>query len=133
MNICAELIMAGDFGFGEKMFQFAQHSPKRIFLQRSAGVGRVSPFVQAAFVADADAVEVEAEGVGADFTHGARLVQRAVFRDVEMIADALEATLEVTLQQLLLGERYIYTGGTAMDNEILDAAGDVYLLLRKFF
>ena len=72
--------------------QFPQQFQQGRFLLRSAGVGKITLFVQPTLVADADGTAVEATGMCPDFQQTAVLRHNAALADVEMIPDGAEAT-----------------------------------------
>lgn len=97
--------------------QPAQQIHQGAFLGIGACVGRMSVFIKTALVADAEALVVPAGGVGADLVGGAADVEFAVAGDVEVVADAGEAALQVTAAQGLRREITVATGGAAMNHQ----------------
>ena len=86
MNIRRKFIVSHDARFGIIQPQLPQQCYQCYFLFHSPCVGRLSLFVQTAFVTHSDAVLVEEAGVGADVVCGAADMGDAVAGDVEMIS-----------------------------------------------
>ena len=85
--------MTQDDGAGKESFQFPEQGQEAGFLGQGARVFRFAVAVQAAFVADADAVTVVPLAVGADVFDGASAVYGAVARQVVMVTDVFEAAV----------------------------------------
>ena len=83
-----------------------------------ACVGGLSLWVESAFVADADGAAVETFCVCTDFAQQARMVERAVATDVEVVACHTEAAGTVVAFQLSGCVGLVATGGrTVYDQE----------------
>ena len=109
--------MADDLGIGIVCAEALQQLCHASLLGRSAGVGGMAVAVEAALVADADAVGVVAAGVGARHFLGTAGIDFAVFGDVVVVADGLEASrlvagFEVFYCEVLGGSR----SGTVNDD-----------------
>ena len=111
--------MADDLGIGIVGAEALQQLCHRALLGLGAGVGGMAVAVEAALVADADAVGVVAEGVGARHFLGTAGIDFAVFGDVVVVADGLEAS------RLVAGFEVFYRevpgdsrGGTVDDDKI---------------
>ena len=111
--------MADDLGIGIVGAEALQQLYHRALLGLGAGVGGMAVAVEAALVADADAVGVVAEGVGTRRLLGTAGKDFAVLRDVVVVADGLEAA------RLVAGFEVFYRevpgdsrGGTVDDDKI---------------
>ena len=100
--------------------QLAEKIQQGTTLGIGAGVGRTALLVQAAFIADADAVVVPAGGMGADVVDGTATVYLAIAGDVEVVANPCKATLQVATAQGLDREIDIAARGTAMNYQETD-------------
>ena len=100
--------------------QLAEKIQQGTTLGIGAGVGRTALLVQAAFVADADAVVVPTGGMGADVVDGTATVYLAIAGDVEVVANPCKATLQVATAQGLDREIDIAARGTAMNYQETD-------------
>ena len=87
MNIRREFIVSRNAGFGIIQPKLPQQCYQRDFLFHGPCVGRLSLFVQTAFVTHSDAVVVETAGMGADMVYRAADMGDTVAGDVEVIAD----------------------------------------------
>lgn len=86
-------------GYWIVFFQLSQQIEQRAFLRIRPGIGGNDVFIQSAFVADADALVVPARGMGADLVGGAADMDFTVAGDVEVVADAGKAALQMTASQ----------------------------------
>lgn len=120
MHRVAELVVAQDTGVGIVALELTQEVEEGTTLGVGAGVSRMPVFVQAALVADADALVVPAGGMGAYLMHGAAGMNLAVAGDVEVIADAGKAAVQMGTAQGFDGKRTVATGGAAMDDQETD-------------
>lgn len=97
MNIRREFIVSCNAGFGIIQPKLPQQCYQRDFLFHGPCVGRLSLFVQTAFVTHSDAVVVETAGMGTDMVYRAADMGDTVAGDVEVIADiGKSAFLHVT-------------------------------------
>ena len=123
MNIRTELIVTHDLCFGIQTLQ----NGERIFQSYPLGIGTGicgdSGFVQTAFIANADAVEIKTFGMRSGLTQRAGMMHFTITGDIQMITDAVEATPKVALAQLLYGEGSIAARCAAMDHEKFDFSG----------
>ena len=120
MHRVAELVVAQDTGVGIVALELTQEVEEGTTLGVGAGVSRMPVFVQAALVADADALVVPAGGMGAYLMHGAAGMNLAVAGDVEVIAYAGKAAVQMGTAQGFDGKRTVATGGAAMDDQETD-------------
>ena len=120
MHRVAELVVAQDTGAGIVELELTQEVEEGTTLGVGAGVGRMAVFVQTALVADADTLVVPAGGMGAYLMHGAAGMDLTVAGDVEVIADAGEAAVQMGTAQGFDGKRTVATGGAAMDDQETD-------------
>ena len=114
-----QVAVADDLGIGIVCAEALQQLYHRALLGLGAGVGGMAVAVEAALVADADAVGVVAEGVGARRLLGTAGKDFAVLRDVVVVADGLEpprlvAGFEVFYREVPGDSR----GGTVDDDKI---------------
>ena len=82
-----EVAVTEDLGIGEVDAEAAEQFFHGDLLCFGTGVGRTTLGIESAFVADAYAVLVEVEGVGAYFVLGSAGVEGAVAGDVVVVAD----------------------------------------------
>lgn len=117
MNIRREFIVSHDACLGIIQPQLPQQCYQCYFLFHGSCVGRVSLFVQTAFVTHSDAVLVEKAGVGADVVCGAADMGDAVAGDVEMIADiGKPALLHMAAAEGFYREAAVGTRGGTVDH-----------------
>jgi len=116
----AELVVAQDTSAGIVELELTQEVEEGTTLGVGAGVSRMPVFVQTALVADADALVVPAGGMGAYLMHRAAGMNLAVAGDVEVIADAGKAAVQMGTAQGFNGKRTVATGGAAMDDQETD-------------
>ena len=116
----AELVVAQDTSAGIVALELTQEVEEGTTLGVGAGVGRMAVFVQTALVADADALVVPAGGMGAYLMHGAAGMNLAVAGNVEVIAYAGKAAVQMGTAQGFDGKRTVATGGAAMDDQETD-------------
>ena len=112
-----QVAVADDLGIGIVCAEALQQLCHASLLGRSAGVGGMAVAVEAALVADADAVGVVVLGMGAGHFLGTAGIDFAVFGDVVVVADGLEASrlvagFEVFYREVLGGSR----SGTVNDD-----------------
>lgn len=87
--------MAHDDGAGELSGETLEEGAQALALGFRAGVTGLTGSIETAFVTDADAVVVVILAVGTDLLQRTSLVNMSVPGDVIMIADILEASLQV--------------------------------------
>lgn len=87
-----EVAVTEDLGIGEVDAEATEQFFHGDLLSFGTGVGRTTLGIESAFVADAYAVLIEVEGVGAYFVLGSAGVEGAVAGDVVVVADAAIAT-----------------------------------------
>lgn len=114
---------------GVLLLKVAEETEEGTLLGAGAGVLGGTGDVEAAFVADADAVGVVAGTVGTDDRLGTALLDGAVAEDDVVVADAVPAASFVPAVYLGGGGGLVGTDGTAVDDEEGDAAHFVNLLL----
>ena len=85
-------------------------------LSLGAGVLAAAMLVKATLIADADAVGVEALGVGSHLLLRTTRIERAILRDVVVITSGAETTSLMAGFQLLDGEVAVHTSGAAMQH-----------------
>ena len=115
-----QVSVAYDLGIGIVDGQVLQKAYQGSLLGWGAGVGRIAVLVQAALIADADAVGIVMLGMGAHLILWAAWIDDAILRDVEVIADALETTSFVACLQGLYGEVLRYFCGRTVDDDQID-------------
>lgn len=115
-----EVAVTEDLGIGEVDAEAAEQFFHGDLLCFGAGVGRTTLGIESAFVADAYAVLVEVEGVGAYFVLGSAGVEGAVAGDVVVIADAAIATGFMAGFELLDGETLGDSRRAAMQHDERD-------------
>lgn len=115
-----EIAVTEDLGIGEVDAEAAEQFFHGDLLCFGTGVGRTTLGIESAFVADAYAVLVEVEGVGAYFVLGSAGVEGAVAGDVVVIADAAIATCFMAGFELLDGETLGDSRRAAMQHDERD-------------
>ena len=98
----------------EILLQCAYQGTHRELLLLRPCIGRKAPFVQSAFVGDADAVLVVPSSMGTYLFHGSGAPDVAVLADVEVAPHTGHSLRLMTTQQVFLGEIHIYAGCGAM-------------------
>ena len=86
-----------------------QGSHRELLLLRPC-IGRKAPFIQSAFVGDADAVLVVPSSMGPYLFQRSGTPDVAVLADVEVVAHTSHSFRLMTTEQVFLGEIYIYPG-----------------------
>ena len=112
-----EIAMAADALNREVFPKGAYQGSQRVFLPLGAGIGRLAAGIQTAFVGNADAVLIVAEGVCAHHVQRTGTPNVAVLADKEMIANHFHASCTVTAKEVFLGEVGVGPGGGAVDDE----------------
>ena len=115
-----EVAVTEDLGIGEVDAEAAEQFFHGDLLCFGTGVGRTTLGIESAFVADAYAVLVEVEGVGAYFVLGSAGVEGAVAGDVVVVADAAIATGFMAGFELLDGETLGDSRRAAMQHDERD-------------
>ena len=118
-------------GIGIIFFQAFQQTLEGKLLFGSTGVGRLAMSIQAAFVADADAVTVVAFGMRPLGVERASTVNHAVAGDVVVVADVGKATGTMVTTAVVHGVTLRGAGGTTMDHNQVDAAVVLVLAAMK--
>ena len=111
-----EVAVAEDDGFGVVNAEGLEQGVQGSLLRCSAGVLGMALGVETAFVADADAVLVVVEGMGAGEVLVARLVQLTVALYVVVVAGEAEAAV-VAGDERGDGERPVLAGRRAVNND----------------
>lgn len=106
----------------EILLQGAYQGSHREFLLLRPRIGRKTPFVQSAFVGDADAVLVVPSSMGTYLFHGSGAPDVAVLADVEMVTHTGHSLRPMTTEQVFLGEIHIYASCGAMHHDDRDAS-----------
>lgn len=90
-----EVAMTEYLGLRVVGLQTAQQVIHRSLLGWGTGVGGMALFVESSLVADADGVGIVVAGVGTGLFFGTTEVELSIAGDVEVVADAVEATTAV--------------------------------------
>ena len=90
-----EVAMTEDLGIGIVVQQAAEQGLHGVLLSWGTGIVGFAFLIEAAFIADAYRMGVVAAGMSTKFFLWATAVYLTVFRDVEVIADALEASTQM--------------------------------------
>ena len=115
--------MTHDDGPRELPLQLTQQGQQGGFLCQRARVARITPRIQPALVAEADAVAVVVQTMGADVLQRSAAVDGAVARHVIVIADVLEAPVtDVVRAAGFKVQAPPLTGGGTVDNDQSDAS-----------
>ena len=109
--------MAADALDGEVFLQRTDQGSQRVLLAVGAGVGGLTAGIQTAFVSDADAFLVVAEGVCACPIQRTGTPNVTVLADLEVIANHLHASCAMTAKEVFLGEVGVCPRGGAVDDE----------------
>ena len=109
--------MSADFRDGEVFPQRADEGSQGMFLLLGTSVGGLAAGVQTAFVGNADAVLIVAEGVCAHHVQRTGTPNVAVLADKEMIANHFHASRTMTAKEVFLGEVDVCPGGGTVDDE----------------
>ena len=109
-----QIAMSAYPGNREILLQGAYQGSHREFLLLRPCIGRKAPFVQSAFVGDADAVLVVPSSMDTYLFHGSGAPDVAVLADVEVIPHTGHSLGLMTTEQVFLGEIHIYPGCGAM-------------------
>ena len=102
---------------GKILLQRSDQSPQGEFLLLSPRIGRKAPFVQSAFVGNADAVLVEPKRMSARHFQRSGTPDVAVLADVEVVTHTGHSTCPMTAKQVLLRKIHIHTGSGAMHHD----------------
>ena len=109
--------MTADELDGEVFLQRADEGSQGVLLLLGSGVGGMTVCVQTAFVGNADAVLIVAQGVCAHHVQRTGTPDVAVLADKEVIANHFHASCTVTAKEVFLGEVGVGPGGGAVDDE----------------
>ena len=118
-----EVAVAEDAGIGMGFLQAVKQTQQSAFLAGRAGVGSITVFVQAAFVADTERVLVVAGGMGAHQLLMTRLVGLAVTGDVVVVARESEP-FRVTADEGCHGKVLVRARGRTVDDNQINVAHD---------
>jgi len=91
-----------------------------VFLKIGTGIGRPSPLVQPALVADADAVGVAASGMRTGTFQRPERLYITVLTDIKMITCAGKAPAQVVCCQVVFRIAAVAAGGGTVDNDEVD-------------
>ena len=94
--------------------------PEGMFLEIGAGIGRMSLFVKAAFIADADAMGIPAFGMRTRLPDGAKRLYVTVPADIKMITCAGEAPAQVVCSQVMFRVATVGTRSGTVDDDKID-------------
>ena len=117
-----QIAMSAYPGDREILLQGAYQGTHRELLLLRPRIGRKAPFVQSAFVGDADAVLVVPSSMGTYQFHGSGAPDIAVLADVEVVSHTGHSFRLMTTEQVFLGEIHIYPGCGAMHYNYRDAS-----------
>ena len=92
----------------------------RANLSGGAGVGWMAVGIEAALIANADAVGIVMSGMGADFVLGTARVEVAILRDVIVVTDGTEATSLVAGFEVFYREVLRNLGGRTVNDDEID-------------
>lgn len=112
-----EIAMAADALNREVFPKGAYQGSQRVFLPIGAGIGGLAAGIQTAFVGNADAVLIVAEGVCAHHVQRTGTPNVAVLADKEMIANHFHASRTMTAKEVFLGEVDVCPDGGTVDDE----------------
>ena len=111
VEVGTEVAMAYDGADVVESLELGDEHMEHGALFGGAGVAGGACFIEAAFVADADAVGVVVAGVGAGLANGSHEVNFAIASDVEMVAAAAETATDVVGFELCGAVVLVATGG----------------------
>ena len=98
----------------EILLQGAYQGTHRELLLLRPCIGRKAPFIQSAFVGDADAVLIMSQRMGTYLFQRSGAPDVAVLADVEVVSHTGYSLGLMTTEQVFLGEIHIYPGCGAM-------------------
>lgn len=127
MNRCTQLIMPHNLCFRILMFENRQQIKQREALRLCSRICRATILIQPAFITYPDTVPVETSHVRTGLRYWATMVKFPIAGDIKMIADILEATLQMTLPKLLYGEGNIAARRAAMNHQQFNLAWEIML------
>ena len=110
-----EVSVTDNLGFGIVGAEALEKFDHGLLLGWSASVGRIAVLVEAALVANANAVGIVMLGMGTDFALRAAGVDGAIFRNVIVIADGAEASCFMASFKVFDREVAVGSGGRAMN------------------
>ena len=114
VGIRTQIAVSADASDGKILLQRPDQSPQGEFLLLGPCIGRKAPFVQTAFVGDADAVLVVSSGMGTRHFQRSGTPDVTILTDVEMITHTGHPPRPMTTEQVLLRKVYIHSGSGAM-------------------
>ena len=120
VKVGAQVAMTAKTAAGVVAKQQHHEHAERMLLERGAGVTGAAPFVNAAFVADADTVGVMPTGVRAGELYRAQGLYIAVLADIKMVACAGEAPAQVVCCQVIFRIAAVAARGGTVDNKEVD-------------
>ena len=112
-----EVAVTADFRNGVILLQDTNQGTQGVLLLLGAGVGRLAAGVQTAFVGNADAVLIVAEGVCAHHVQRTGTPDVAVLADKKVIANHFHASRTMTAKEVFLGEVDVCPGGGTVDDK----------------
>ena len=118
-----EVAVAEDAGVWVCFLQATEQAQQSTFLGFGAGVGGMTVLVKAAFVTDTERMLVIAFGVGTNQIFVARLISRAIARDVVVVACESES-FRVTADEGCHGKVLIRARGRTVDNYQINVPHD---------
>jgi hypothetical protein len=118
------IIVAVKGGLGEDSLKGFNKGDEGTFLRPVEGVGRTTPAVETANVADADAVLIVAIGMGSHLVDRAARMEGTVEVDDEMIPNVIESPVKMPAAYFVDGVVAFFSGGCAVDNDIVDFSHD---------
>ena len=102
----------------ELLLQLDNQPRHRLLLLRRSSVRRMPHLIETTLIADADAVGIEALGMGTHTSQRTSHLYLAITQDVEMVADeTLVVHLHVVVIQLQQRVTAVTTGGSTMDDK----------------
>ena len=120
--------MTEDLGLGVVLLQGTEQGGHGCLLEVGTGVGGIAALVEAALVADAEAVGVVPLGMGTGLVLGATDMQMAVTGDVVVVAAAVEAPCTVAGIEGFKWERSVATCGRAVNDNPIDRSHGLLFL-----
>ena len=115
-----EVTMTEDLGLGVVLLQGTEQGGHGCLLEGGTGIGRIAALVEAALVADTEAVGVVPLGMGTELVLGATDMQMAVTGDVVVVAAAVEAPCTVAGFKGIKRKRLVATCGRAVNDNQID-------------
>ena len=91
-----------------------------MFLKIGTGIGGMPPFVEPAFIADADRMGIVVFDVRSGLSDGAECFYIPVLADIKMITCAGESAAELVCGQVMFRIAAVAAGGGTVDNDEVD-------------